>query len=91
MTARLRPVAALLALALALLTVPSRAAQKTTSLPARLTDLEFWQLSSESSEPDGYFRSDNLTSNELGFLHVVPELVTRTKRGAVSAARRAHD
>jgi hypothetical protein len=64
-------------LALALLAVP-RAASK---LPARLTDLEFWQLSNDSSEPDGYFRSDNLTSNELGFLHVIPELATRTKPG----------
>src|SRR5690242_8876907 len=64
-------------LALALLAVP-RAASK---LPARLTDLEFWQLSNDSSEPDGYFRSDNLTSNELGFLYVLPELATRTKPG----------
>src|SRR4051812_2513707 len=52
-------------------------------LPARLTDAEFWQLSTSASEVDGYFRSDNLTSNELGFLHVVPELVTRTKPGEV--------
>ena len=47
-----------------------------------LTDREFWQLSADASEPDGYFRSDNLTSNELGFERVIPELVTRTKPGA---------
>ena len=53
-------------------------------LPARLTDQAFWKLSAESSEPGGYFRSQditNLTSNELWFLHVVPELVHRTKPG----------
>src|SRR5262249_31178536 len=54
-----------------------------TTLPAHLTDHEFWQLSSDASEPDGYFRSDNLTSNETGFLRVIPELVGRTKQGQV--------
>ncbi len=29
-------------------------------LPQRLTDAEFWRLTEELSEPDGYFRSDNL-------------------------------
>jgi hypothetical protein len=58
-------------------------AATTTTLPARLTDRQFWQLSTDASEPDGYFRSDNLTSNETGFLRVVPELVTRTKQGQV--------
>ena len=69
------------ALALGVLTTVPRAAG--ARLPARLTDTEFWQLSTDASEVDGYFRSDNLTSNELGFLHVVPELVTRTKPGEV--------
>jgi hypothetical protein len=62
-----------------LLAIPRAA----TTLPARLTDHEFWQLSVDASEPDGYFRSDNLTSNETGFLRVIPELVTRTKPGEV--------
>src|SRR2546426_476894 len=77
---RLRIATVALVAALTVLTVPSRAASK---LPARLTDLEFWQLSTSASETDGYFRSDNLTSNELGFLHVIPDLVTRTKPGEV--------
>jgi hypothetical protein len=51
------------------------------SLPARLGDQEFWRLVSESSEPDGVFRSDNLLSNELGFQFVVPELARTTKAG----------
>ena len=53
------------------------------SLPARLGDQEFWRLVSDSSEPDGVFRSDNLLSNELGFQFVVPELARTTKAGRV--------
>jgi len=53
------------------------------SLPARLGDQEFWRLVSESSEPDGSFRSDNLLSNELGFQYVVPELAQTTRAGRV--------
>lgn len=55
-------------------------------LPARLTDQEFWQLSQTSSEPGGYFRAadiTNLTSNELWYQHVIPDLAARTKPGGV--------
>src|SRR5262245_47853723 len=55
-------------------------------LPARLTDQEFWALSSNSSEPGGFFRAadiTNLTSNELLFQHVIPELTARAKVGGV--------
>jgi hypothetical protein len=53
------------------------------SLPARLTDREFWKVITEVSEPDGFFRSDNLLSNETGYQHVIPELISRTKTGRV--------
>jgi hypothetical protein len=53
------------------------------SLPARLTDREFWSLITDSSEPEGFFRSDNLLSNELGFQNVVSDLVRTAKRGRV--------
>ena len=53
------------------------------SLPSRLSDQEFWKLSSESSEPNGYFRSDNLLSNETGFQYVIPDLIRTTKPGRV--------
>jgi hypothetical protein len=52
-------------------------------LPARLTDRDFWRLSTEWSEPNGYFRSDNLTSNELRFQHVLTDLVRRARPGDV--------
>jgi hypothetical protein len=35
------------------------------TLPSRLTDQEFWRLVQDLSEPGGYFRSDNLLSNEV--------------------------
>jgi hypothetical protein len=52
-------------------------------LPPRLSDQEFWKLSAEASEPNGFFRSDNLTSNELWFQHVIPDLLQRTRSGGV--------
>src|SRR4029078_12096524 len=57
------------------------AAQDT--LPARLSDQDFWKLSQDSSEPNGYFQSDNLLSNELGFQYVIPQLVQPARRGGV--------
>jgi hypothetical protein len=45
------------------------------SLPERLSDQEFWKLVTASSETDGYFRSDNLLSNELAYPYILPDLV----------------
>src|SRR4029077_4421352 len=53
------------------------------ALPARLTDQEFWKLSSDLSEQDGTFRSDNLVSNELWLQHVIPDLVKTVEPGRV--------
>jgi len=44
------------------------------ALPPRLDDRTFWSLVSEFSEPNGFFRSDNLVSNETFFQHVIPTL-----------------
>jgi len=44
------------------------------SVPGQLGDQQFWQLIEDLSEPNGYFRSDNLLSNENAFQHVVPTL-----------------
>jgi len=48
-----------------------------------LTDEQFWTLSKESSEQDGFFRSDNLLSNETTFQYVIPELLKTAKQGRV--------
>lgn len=59
------------------------AAHAAETLPSRLSDQEFWKLSSESSESDGTFRSDNLLSNESYFQFVIPRLNEITKPGRV--------
>ena len=62
------------------------AGQTASALPDRLTDQEFWALSQDSSEPGGYFRAadiTNITSNELRFLDVIPDLTARVKPGGV--------
>src|SRR5581483_7034685 len=58
-------------------------ARAADTLPSQLSDEEFWKLSSESSEPDGTFRSDNLLSNESYFQFVIPELKETIKPGQV--------
>ena len=40
-----------------------------------ISDRDFWSLIDTFSEPNGYFNSDNLVSNEDTFQHVIPELV----------------
>jgi hypothetical protein len=49
-----------------------------SAMPSRLSDEEFWRLSSELSEPAGEFiHSDNLVSNELYYVHTIKRLRTR--------------
>ena len=65
---------------------PSGAAGARTSasrIPARLSDTTFWNLVTEFSEAGGYFRSDNLVSNETSFQYVIPELQRTTRQGGV--------
>jgi hypothetical protein len=67
-------VAVALCTAAACTTVPSRLG----SLPARLSDGEFWELSAALSEPQGAFpQSDNLVSNETQFAETVQRLRPR--------------
>src|SRR5215468_5645219 len=51
--------------------------------PSQLSDAEFWKLATESSEEDGYFRSDNLLSNETTFQYVIPDVLKIAKQGRV--------
>jgi hypothetical protein len=52
------------------------------ALPERLSDAEFWKLITDLSEPGGYFRSDNLLSNEVWLQYVIPDLLGVAKGGA---------
>ena len=51
--------------------------------PPELTDRQFWDLSRDSSEMDGVFRSDNLLSNETSFQYIIPDLLKTAKQGRV--------
>ena len=53
------------------------------ALPKRFSDQAFRQMIDGFSEPGGFFRSDNLISNESTFQHVVPELQRRPGPGGV--------
>ena len=53
------------------------------SLPQQLSGAAFWTLSAELSEPDGFFQSENLVSNEIWMQHVIPDLVKIAPAGRV--------
>jgi hypothetical protein len=63
--------------------LPARLAAGGDTLPERLTNEQFWQLIEDFSEPNGYFRSDNLLSNELSYPYVIPDLVRRARPAGV--------
>ena len=81
---RLTVAAALVALATAATGAWTQgAATQTATIPARLTDAEFWALSELVSEPNGDFQSDNFLSNEQGMQVVIPDLIKTAKPGRV--------
>ena len=63
-----------LAICALLLCVTPTARWSVEALPQRLDDHTFWALVTEFSEPNGFFRSDNLVSNEMQFQYVIPGL-----------------
>jgi hypothetical protein len=67
-------------LAAILLVVTSLPAQ---AIPSRLGDGEFWKMVADFSEPNGYFQSENMLSNETGYQMVIPELLKTTRQGGV--------
>ena len=52
----------------------AQAAAPQLKAPESLSAAEFSRLSREFSEDGGYFRSDNFTSNETSYLHVVDKM-----------------
>ena len=64
-----------LSIALAALPLVVNGSAAAEQLPMRLTDQEFWKLSSDASEPSGSFHSENLVSNEIRFQTIVPALI----------------
>ncbi|HMV48655.1 MAG TPA: hypothetical protein PKD31_12935, partial [Blastocatellia bacterium] len=73
----------LLALVMTAPVTANQSAIPQAKLPESLPAAEFSRLSREFSEEGGYFRSDNFTSNETSYLHIVDNL---KKLGATSGA-----
>lgn len=72
-----------LMVAVCLASAPVQFAAPAVGIPERLTNHEFWRLSTEFSEPSGFFNSDNLVSNEDTFQYVIPELTRTVAPGGV--------
>src|SRR5438128_3338051 len=53
----------------------------TELLPEQLSDQAFWNMVTEFSEANGYFRADNFVSNETTFQYVIRELKKTTPGG----------
>jgi hypothetical protein len=79
MTRPFRAAVAAIVLVVVHLSLPQAASQ---GLPTRLSDADYWQLIEDFSEPNGFFQSDNLVSNERLFQLAVPALKL-LKRGGV--------
>lgn len=78
---RLRLVAPLLVAAVLAAASAASVAARWGEAPGKLSDAEFWKLSTNLSEPGGSFRSDNLLSNEMGFQTIIPDLQKLVKPG----------
>lgn len=59
------------------------AATVVSTLPDRLSDKAFWDLTESVSEANGEFQSDNFLSNERGYQVIIPELVATARPGRV--------
>src|SRR5215831_3494377 len=77
------PVAALLLAAILAANPASSTIQLARSLPDSLSDREFWQLFTTSSEPGGSFISENFVSNEQMYQDVIPTLQRSLTPGGV--------
>jgi hypothetical protein len=56
---------------LVLAIVPTRGAD---TLPSQLSDAAFWKMITDFSEPDGYYQYVVITSNEMSYQEVLPQL-----------------
>ena len=74
-----------LAFVSALVVGPQATSQQAAAppIPASLTAEQFWKLSVDLSEPAGFFRSENLVSNEHTYQYVIPALKKAVLPGGI--------
>jgi hypothetical protein len=53
------------------------------SLPAKISDKEYWKMISDFSERNGRFNSENFVSNEIGYQKIIPVLKSRVQTNGV--------
>jgi len=70
-----------LALGIVLLLLAGGISRAADTLPAQLSDAEFWKLITDFSEPDGYYQYTVITSNELDYQRVIPQLTKTISPG----------
>jgi hypothetical protein len=80
---RRRLILAGIVLAIGLVGWPGASGALRAELPARLDDDAFWRMITSFSEPNGFFNSDNLISNEDTYQYVIPELMRTVKPGGI--------
>jgi len=68
----------LLVVATAMLASAFRAAD---TLPAQLSDSEYWKMINDFSEPAGYYQYNVVTSNEMSYQYSLPELIKTPRPG----------
>ena len=78
-----RTALAVLVCAIAFAVAPGQRAEQApaSNLSTSLSNRDYWRAIDEISEPDGFFDSDNLVSNEDTYQSVIPALMSRVKPG----------
>jgi hypothetical protein len=76
----MRFLTASLLLVLAILTLVS-AFRAADTLPAQLSDSEYWKMINDFSEPAGYYQYNVITSNEMTYQYGLPELMKTPRPG----------
>src|SRR5262245_49774667 len=69
------------ALAMALLVLRTAHLRGAENLPSQLSDPEYWKLISDFSESNGYFEHEIVTSNELSYQSILPDLMKTARPG----------
>src|SRR5215468_9692922 len=68
----------LVLVAIVTLAIAFRAAD---TLPAQLSDSEYWKMINDFSEPTGYYQYNVVTSNEMSYQYSLPDLMKTPRAG----------
>jgi hypothetical protein len=83
LTAVARRQMVVLVLVVGLLVPSARVVTAADTLPSEISDEAFWRMIESFSEDDGFFTSENFSSNELGYQTLIPKLQGIVRPGSV--------